>query len=142
MFNWPRTGFTVAIVRSSSVGENMHCALGYQVLGLLTVYFHVWSRRMRLKRGHAFPLLNHDEGVWPERRIGAIDIDHRAILDAAGLCVHGRHDGLEGLQERAALAGLGGDDGKDVDHVRVSCLLSLYRAHSRRWRRSAGPCPA
>jgi hypothetical protein len=45
-----------------------------------------------------------------------LGIDRGAILDAAPLREHVGNVGVEILQDRLALAGLGGDDGDDVDH--------------------------
>ena len=46
----------------------------------------------------------------------AFGINHRPVFDAAGLRVDGRHVGAEGGEHLIALAGLGGDDGENMDH--------------------------
>src|ERR1700732_5344381 len=50
----------------------------------------------------------------------AVGVDRRAVLDAAVLGVDCRHVGAELLQDRFALAGLGGDDGEYVNHGRLA----------------------
>ena len=92
---------------------------------------HVRRGGVRLQRIHAFPLLDHHEGVravaWSgtERRVG---IDGGAVLDAALLGAHGRHVGAEVREDAVALAGLGGDDGDDVDHAGSLCCDGLAEA--------------
>ena len=74
---------------------------------------------MRAEVIQAFPLLDDQEGVLAEpglERADAFGIDGRAIFDAAGFGVDRGHVGAEGFQDRFALAGLGGDDGDDMDH--------------------------
>src|SRR5262245_5438111 len=66
---------------------------------------------------HGLPLLDDDEGVRPELgERAAIGVDRGAVLDAALLGMHRRHIGLEVPEDLVPLAGLGGDDGDDVDH--------------------------
>src|SRR5262245_32040031 len=63
------------------------------------------------------PLLDHHERVRTiVRGAHRLDIDRRAVLDAARLREHRGPVGGEVLQHLAALARLGGDDGDDVDH--------------------------
>src|SRR6185312_6706157 len=83
---------------------------------------------MRLERGRIGPLLDDDKSVGPELgldRTHALGIDGGPVFDAALLGMHGRHVGAEFLEDRVALAGLGGDDGDDVDH---GCRSSLWRS--------------
>ena len=59
-----------------------------------------------------------DEGL-PEASVITCDnviTIPKGTLDAARLGMDRRHIGAKGLQYGVALAGLGGDDGEDVDH--------------------------
>ena len=72
---------------------------------------------MGLEMVHALPLFDDDESIGAELgERAAVGVDRGAVLDAAFLGVHRRHVGLEILEDLVALAGLGGDDGDDVDH--------------------------
>ena len=99
-----------------------------QVLDLGGVGGHVRRGGVRLQRVQRLPLLDDDERVGAELRLErcpALGIDRGAVLDAALLGVHGGHVGAEGCQDGVALAGLGGDDGDDVDHDRLGLLLAF-----------------
>ena len=90
------------------------------VAGFGGVSRHVRRGGVRPQRLGALPFLDHDESVGPELGLKASDplgIDRRAIFDAALLGMHRGHIGAEFLEDRFAHAGLGGDDGDDVDHV-------------------------
>src|SRR5689334_4714757 len=84
---------------------------------------------MGLERVGTFPLLDHDEGVGAElglERTHALGVDRGAVLDAALLGTHRRHVGAEVAEDLVPLAGLGGDDGDDVDHAFCStCTARL-----------------
>jgi hypothetical protein len=45
-----------------------------------------------------------------------VEVDHRFVADATRFSAHGRDVGKKGLEDAVSHAGLGGDDGKDVDH--------------------------
>ena len=96
--------------------QHMHGTFGDQVPRPVPVGGHMRCGGMRFERRHAFPFLDHHKGVRTEGRLRAGNVDDGPVLDAAGLGMHCRHDGLEGLEQRGALAGLGGDDGKNMDH--------------------------
>ena len=59
-------------------------------------------------------------------------VDGGAVLDAARLLVDVRHVAAEVLQDLGALAGLGGDDGDDVDHVLSRMMSSGARPSSQK----------
>ena len=61
-------------------------------------------------------------------REGVLGIDGSAVLDAAFLRPHGGDVGAEGLQDLAALAGLGGDDCDYVDHGWISVERNFSRS--------------
>jgi TPR repeat protein len=111
-----RAAVTRALAGSRRLQHVDH-ASRHQVLVLRAVFLHVRRDRMRLEVIRTFPLLDHHERV---RAVGRgshiLDIDRRAIFDAAGLGEHGRPVRGEILQDGGALAGLGGDDGDDMDH--------------------------
>src|SRR6185369_12689545 len=88
------------------------------VLGPGAVGRHVGCRGMGLQRLEALPLLDHDEAVGADLGLEAahLGVDRRAVLDAALLRADRRDDRAELLQQRVALARLGGDVGEDVNH--------------------------
>jgi hypothetical protein len=92
---------------------------GDEFLGFGGVGRHVRRGRVRLERVHAFPLLDHQEGIGTpfglkgQRRIG---IDRGPVLDAALFGPHRGNVGAEVREDGLALAGLGGNDGDDMDH--------------------------
>ena len=104
------------------------------VLGLRRISRHVRRRRMRLQRVHARPFLEHQKGIRAVLRLklGAVlKIDGGPLLDAA-LFPFDRGDiGAERLQDGRAHAGLGGDDGDDVDHGSDSSCKQLAGGRSR-----------
>ena len=66
------------------------------------------------------PFLDDDEGVRAELGLdpaGVGGVDDRAVFDAAFFGVDGGHVGAEGGEDGVAVAGLGGDEGEDVDHT-------------------------
>ncbi|MCY1383827.1 hypothetical protein D9M69_719920 [compost metagenome] len=72
-----------------------------------------------LQRRQRGPLLDDHESVGPEaglRRRNALCVDRGPVLDAALFGQHGGAVGDEGFEQTGALAGLGGDDGNDLDH--------------------------
>ena len=64
--------------------------------------------------------LSSPNRVWTPA--GALRIDSRDVFEAAFLGVHAGHVGLEGLQQLGAPAGLGGDDGQDVNGLHERLL--------------------
>src|SRR5579863_3670545 len=65
----------------------------------------------------ALPLLDDNKSIGSEFGAGAaLGVDHRAVFDAPGFRVNRWHVGAESGQHLVALAGLGGDDGENVDH--------------------------
>ena len=70
----------------------------------------------------ALPFFDDDERVRTVLGAGtALGVDRRAVFDAAGFGVDRRHVGAEMPQHLVALAGLGGYDGDNVNHVSVLC---------------------
>src|SRR4051794_5271331 len=103
-----------------------------QVLGLRAIRLHVRRNGMGVEVVGALPLLQHHERVGAEPGLEAshtLGIHRRAVFDAAGLGMHRRHIGAERLQDFLALAGLGGDDGDDVDHF--SLLIGHWSTLAR-----------
>ena len=95
----------------------MDRAVGDEVLVLGAVGLHVLRGAMGLEIVHGLPLFDDHESVRAELgERAAIGVDRGAVLDAALLGMHGRHVGLEVLEDLVALAGLGGDYGDDVNH--------------------------
>src|SRR5437764_432133 len=97
---------------------------------------------MRLESLDTLPLLHHDVGIGSELGLDAahaFGIDRGAVLDAALLRMDRRHVGVEDLQDCVAHAGLGGDDGEDVDHAGRS--LELLRSGEARCAMAASTPP-
>src|SRR6516225_2585964 len=111
--------------RSSSGTQHMDDAACDHGPRLRRISRHMRGLQMRLERSRALPFLDDDEAVRAEcglERADALGIDGRPVFDAALLGMHGRHIGAELLQDGLALAGLRGDDGKDMDHWRSAPL--------------------
>src|SRR5262249_55998241 len=87
--------------------------------GVRRVGGHMRRGGVGLERLRVAPLFDEDEGVGAEFRLEAADavgIDGDTVLDAAVFRAHGRNVGPDGTEYGVAHAGLGGDDGEDVDH--------------------------
>ena len=98
-------------------GQHVDHPARHHVLGLRPIGLHVRRDRVRLEVIRALPFLDHHERVRAiRRRSHVLDVDRRAVFDAAGFGEHGRPVRREGFEHGGALAGLGGDDGDDVDH--------------------------
>src|SRR5262249_44536310 len=71
--------------------KNVNHPAGDVLFRLRRVRRHVRSRGMRLERVHAFPFLDHDEGVRAVLGLNGqrgIGVDRGAVLDAALLGAH------------------------------------------------------
>src|SRR5262245_40614861 len=74
---------------------------------------------MGLQRLGVAPFFHENEGVPTDLRLKAAEalgVDRDVVLDAAVLRTHRGEVGARGLQYAVPHAGLGGDDGDDVDH--------------------------
>ena len=75
---------------------------------------------MRLQGVHALPLLDHQKRVrapFGLERQCVLRVHGGAVLDAALFGPDRGDIGAEMRQDRIALAGLGGDDGDDMNHA-------------------------
>src|SRR5688572_14045131 len=99
--------------------QDVDLPVGEELLRLSGIGGHVRGRGMRSQRLLALPLLDHHESVGA---VALLELRPRlcihcgAVLDAALLGAHRGDVGAEVLEDLVALAGLGGDDGNDVNH--------------------------
>src|SRR6266480_126134 len=122
---------------------DIHC--DYSLRGSWPLAFHKWDSVDALKAHAAAPHMAAygDHGEEGVRAAAGLDrqrilgIDRGAVFHAALLGAHGRNVGAEDLQDRLALAGLGGNDGDDMDHCcsSFSAEIVAYKASHLRARR-------
>src|SRR5438874_1393424 len=92
------------------------------------------SDQVRLKRGDAFPLLNHYHNVFPLgalHRQAAGNIGRREVLDAAGFRPHLGDDLAKLVEERRPLAGVQLDGGEDDNHALTAVSVSTLAVTPR-----------